>query len=122
MLKPLYKISTYLVIALGIIHVLFTIQAYGRWTLNAMWFLGAGLAIVFAGFLNLILIRDKGHDHVVRLLCLIADATCFLLFGAALFLLTEPQVYVGLALFAFECVGALMFGKTTRATSEISQS
>lgn len=120
MLKTLYKISTYLVIALGIIHVLFTIQAYGRWTLNAMWFLGAGLALIFAGFLNLILIRDKGLDPVVRLLCLIADTTCFLLFGAALFLLTEPQVYVGLALFAFESVGALIFGKTTPAPSEVN--
>lgn len=112
MLKTLYKISTYLIILLGIVHVLFTIQGYGRWTLNAMWFLGAGLAIIFAGFLNLILIRDKSHDTVVRLLCLIADWTCFLLFGAALFLLTEPQVYLGLALFAFESVTAFVFGRT----------
>ncbi len=119
MLKTLYKISTYLIIILGIIHVLFTIHGYGRWTLNAMWFLGAGLAIVFAGFLNLILIRNKDHDCIVRLLCLIADSTCFLLFGAALFLLTEPQVYIGLVLFAFESVAALMFGKTIRATAKV---
>ncbi len=120
MLKTLYKISTYLIIVLGIAHVLFTIQGYGRWTLNAMWFLGAGLAIVFAGFLNLVLIREGGHDRVVRLLCLIADWLLFLLFGAALFLLTEPQVYVGLVLFAFESVAAFMFGKTTRATAKSS--
>ena len=122
MLKTLYKISTYLIIILGIVHVLFTIQAYGRWTLNAMWFLGAGLALVFAGFLNLILIREGGHDRFVRLLCLVADATCFLLFGAALFLLTEPQVYIGLALFAFESVAAFMFGKTIRVTDNVSSS
>ena len=122
MLKTLYKISTLLIVALGLVHVLFTIQAYGRWTLNAMWFLGAGLAIVFAGFLNLILIRDKGNDPLVRLLCLIADWVCFLLFGAALLILTEPQVYVGLALFAFESVAAFVFGKTTRATREAGSS
>ena len=119
MLKTLYKISTYLIIVLGIAHSLFTIYAYGRWTLNAMWFLGAGLALIFAGFLNLILIRDGGKDSVVRLLCLSADALCFLLFVAALLLLTEPQVYIGLVLFAFESVAAFMFGKITGATEKV---
>ncbi|HYY59046.1 MAG TPA: hypothetical protein VE842_17080 [Pyrinomonadaceae bacterium] len=115
--KTLYKISTSLIIALGSVHVLFTIPAYGRWTLNAMWFAGSGLAIVFAGFLNLALLRAGGSDGVVRLLCLFTNLLVALLFTAALSLLTEPQVYLGLALFIFETVGVLMLGRADGATA-----
>lgn len=112
MLKTLYKISTFLIIALGITHVLFTIPAYGRWTLNAMWFAGSGLALIFAGFLNLALQRAGGNDSVVRLLCLFTNLLVTVLFVAALLLLTEPQVYLGLALFIVETICVLMLERT----------
>ena len=117
MLKTLYKINTSLIIALGIVHVLFTIHAYGRWTLNAMWFAGSGLALVFAGFLNLALLRAGRSDLVVRLLCLFTNLLVALLFTAALLLLTEPQVYLGLALFIFETICVLVLGRTSGATA-----
>jgi hypothetical protein len=112
MLKTLYKISTLLIIALGSVHVLFTIPAYGRWTLNAMWFAGSGLALIFAGFLNLALLRNGESDRIVRLLCLFTNLLVSILFVAALSLLTEPQVYFGLALFIFETACVLMLGRT----------
>lgn len=115
MLKTLYRISTYLVILLGIAHILFTIPNYGwRWTFNAMWFMSAGFAIVFAGFLNLALLRGAGADKVVRLLCLISNVILALLFGAALTLMNQPQVYFGMFLFAFESVAVLVLGRTRR--------
>jgi len=79
-----------------------------------MWFLSAGLAIIFAGLLNLVLLRDDGKDSFVRLLCLIADSILFLLFGAALSILEEPQVYIGLMLLAFETVAAFTLGKNNQ--------
>ena len=109
MLKTLYRISTYLVILLGLAHILFTIPNYGwRWTLDAVWFMSAGFAIVFAGFLNLALLRGADADKVIRLLCLISNVLLALLFGAAITLLNQPQVYFGMFLFAFESVAVLM--------------
>jgi hypothetical protein len=115
MLRTLYRISTYLVILLGLAHILFTIPNYGwRWTLDAVWFMSAGFAIVFAGFLNLALLRGAGSDSLVRLLCLISNVLLALLFGAAITLLNQPQVYFGMLLFAFESVAVLLLPKNTR--------
>jgi hypothetical protein len=115
MLKTLYRISTYLIILLGIAHILFTIPNYGwRWTLNAMWFMSAGFAIVFAGFLNLAVLRGAGADRIIRLLCLISNVILALLFGAAVSLLNQPQVYLGTFLFAFESFAAMMLGRGAR--------
>jgi hypothetical protein len=76
--------------------------------MRAFWFFGSGLAIVFAGFLNVALIRDGGRDQVIKLLCLIANIACALLFVAALTLMRQPQVFVGVALFAFVTVAAFL--------------
>jgi hypothetical protein len=67
--------------------------------MDVMWFLGTGVAIILAGFLNLVVIREAGKDTLIRILCLITNIGFALLFGIALFQLTQPQVFVGLALF-----------------------
>ena len=107
MLKKLYTIGTSLVIALGTLHLAFTPCAYNGLTLEAMWFFGSGLAIIFAGFLNLVAARADGKDAVVFALCMATNAAMTALFvAAALFLLREPQVFAGSLLFAFEIVAA----------------
>jgi len=69
--------------------------------MDAMWFLGSGLAIILAGFLNIAVIRGRGKDKLVWVLGLITNLGFAILFGIGLLLLTQPQVFVGLALFAF---------------------
>jgi hypothetical protein len=49
--------------------------------MDAMWFLGTGVAIVLAGFLNLVVIREAGKDRLIRILCLITNVSFALLFG-----------------------------------------
>jgi hypothetical protein len=95
-----YKICAWLIVALGAAHVLFTFHDYEEFSLRAMWFAGSGLALVFAGFLNVAHIRAAGRDPLVRALTVLTDAACALLFAAALTLMRQPQVLVGLALFA----------------------
>jgi len=98
-LEILYKIITGLIIALGLLHIGFTPFNYRSFDMDAMWFLGTGIAIILAGFLNLVVIRESGKDMLIRILCLITNISFALLFGVALFQLGQPQVFVGLALF-----------------------
>jgi hypothetical protein len=103
-----YKICAWLIVALGCAHLLFTLHDYDQLTMRAFWFFGSGLAIVFAGFLNVALIRDGGRDQVIKLLCLLTNIACALLFTAALMLMRQPQVFIGVALFAFVTVAAFL--------------
>ncbi len=110
MLKALHKVAIGLMIALGTLHVTFTPFSDGGLTLDALWFLGSGFAIILAGFLNVVLMIDVGGDKLVQLLCHVANVTFSVLFGVAVLLLPQPQVFVGLALFAVATITALMTG------------
>lgn len=100
MLSLIHKIVSALIILLGILHCVFTAWNYDQFTLDAMWFLGTGIAIILAGFLNVTVIRTLGTDRVVNLLCLITNLTFAILFTVALLLLSQPQVLLGMVLFA----------------------
>jgi hypothetical protein len=107
MRKTIHTICTYLIIALGILHLLFTLHDYDAFTLRALWFAGAGFAIMFAGFLNLIALRLDARDALVRALCIAANLICASLFVAALWLMQQPQVFVGVLLFAVAAIASL---------------
>lgn len=107
MLKTTHTVCAYLIIALGVLHLLFTFHDYDEFTLGALWFAGAGVAIIFAGFLNLISIRLAGRDALARSLCFIANVILAALFVAALWLMRQPQVFVGVLLFAVASVASL---------------
>lgn len=111
MLKTAHKIITGLMIALGLLHVSVTFVDYDTFSLRALWFAGAGVAIILAGFLNVVLLRDAGKDKVVRSLCVLANMTFAVMFAAALFLMQQPQVFVGLTLFIIAAVTSLTVNK-----------
>ncbi len=62
MTKTAHKIITGLIIALGSLHVLFTFHDYDEFSLRALWFASAGVAILLTGFLNIILLV-KANRH-----------------------------------------------------------
>ena len=98
-MKVGYKIATYAAIALGVVHLAFTLFV-DRFTLNTLWFVGSGFAIIFAGFLNLAFIRISPKDSFVRTLCIIANLASTILFVVALLtVLQEPQVFIGISIF-----------------------
>ena len=99
MLRTIHKILTGLIIALGTLHVLVTFHDYDSFSVRALWFAGAGVAIILAGFLNVIVLRDAGRDWVVRLLCIITNLIFAVMFLLALMILRQPQVVVGAGLF-----------------------
>ncbi|MEJ7577362.1 MAG: hypothetical protein WKF74_10200 [Pyrinomonadaceae bacterium] len=57
---------------------------------GAMWFAGAGLAMVCVGFLNVCLRRDAGRDRVIQTLCHVANVV-FTIFGSlTAYVVNEP--------------------------------
>ena len=102
-------------ILLGGVHLLFVRLNFDRLSLGALWFAGAGLAIIFAGFLNLALARSAAGDRLLAGLALTANLILALMFGVALSLLRQPQVILGLALFSAQAVTAYMLGLAQRS-------
>ena len=80
-MRLLHQIITVLIVALGCLHIGFTPFNYSRFDMDAMWFVGAGVAIILTGFLNVAVIREAGKDPVVRTLCVISNVSFTLLFG-----------------------------------------
>lgn len=108
MLRTTHKIITGLMIALGSLHILFTFHDYDEFSLRALWFASAGVAIILAGFLNVILLRHVGKDKLVSLLCVLTNFIFVVMFGATLFLMQQPQVLFGMALFGVATILALL--------------
>lgn len=98
MLKTVHRISTFLLIALGVVHTSLTPVLVGRLSQGAMYFAGAGLAMIFVGFLNVILNGEAGRQATVRALTYAANLLV-LAFGAlAVLVIREPQAYFGMLL------------------------
>jgi hypothetical protein len=108
MLKTAHRILTGIIIALGVLHVLVTFHDYDSFSVRALWFASAGVAIILAGFLNVILLRDAGKDRVVWMLCLITNLIFAVMFTLALLVLPQPQVFVGAGLFIAATLFSLM--------------
>ena len=108
MLRAIHKIVTGLLIALGLIHILFTFHDYDEFSMRALWFASAGVAIILAGFLNIVLLRDVGKDQLIKLLCVLTNLIFVVMFFAVLFLMPQPQVFVGVALFGIAAVLVLL--------------
>lgn len=108
MLRATHKIVTGLMIALGSLHILFTFYDYDEFSMRALWFASAGVAIILAGFLNIVLLRDTGKDKIVRLLGVLTNFIFVVMFGAVLFLMPQPQVFIGVGLFGIATILAVI--------------
>ena len=98
-MRTAQKIASILIIALGLLHCSFTFRNYHGISYEAAWFLGTGVAIVLAGFLNIALLRTGARDVVIWAMALIANAFFLLGFAVASYMMRQPQVFVGAILF-----------------------
>jgi len=57
-MKIIHKISSWIILVLGVGHTIATPFFYSGFTENALLFAGAGLGLVFLGLLNLEFIRN----------------------------------------------------------------
>jgi hypothetical protein len=65
---------------------------------DTLWFVGAGMAIIFAGLLNLIAL-DKNGSKFTKSIAVVVNGANYTMFSFALPILNEPQVYVGITIF-----------------------
>lgn len=90
------RITAVAIILLGILHISFAFPLQKN--TDTLWFTGAGMAIIFAGLLNLVAI-DRGGSVFTKTIALLANALMCLLFFFALPILNEPQIYFGIIIF-----------------------
>ena len=109
-----YKVSTFLILTLGIIHVCMTPIFFKRFAQDALWFAGGGLMIIFISFFNFILMNGGGRERFVRIICHSANVVG-LAFAFAMFTLAWlkavplPQSFFVLFLFVFETTVAFKY-------------
>lgn len=91
------RILAGIIILFGLAHVSFVFPVI---TLNTgvLWFIGTGAMLIFAGFLNLAVVEYCAKS-LIGYLTLISNVICLSLFILSLWVMKEPQVYVGIALF-----------------------
>ena len=94
-----------LALALGLLHLGLSALSW-RWSLDALWFAGSGLAIVVAALINLVMIRAEQIDRVQKAVWVIANLALTGFFGLAWLILKEPQVIIGGLVFALLTTGA----------------
>ena len=104
-MTKLIKIVSYLIILLGIVHISFAFPLLLKPA--TLWFIGAGMAIIFAGLLNLVAI-DRGGSKFTKVIAIISNALNCAMFCFALPILNEPQIYLGITLFLVTTVAFLI--------------
>jgi len=103
-MKTAHTIASILIVLLGCVHIGFTFFNYHCLSYEAIWFFGTGVAIVLAGFINIAILRDGGRDTVIWMMTLLTNLFFLLGFGAASYMMREPQVFVGALLFAITTI------------------
>jgi hypothetical protein len=98
-MKTAHTAASILIVGLGLLHCGFTFRNYHGLSFEAAWFLGTGVAIVLAGFINIALLRDGGRDTVIWTMALLTNLLFLVGFVFAAYMMGEPQVFVGAILF-----------------------
>ena len=96
---------------LGAVHLALAPLAYREWSLDALWFVGAGLAIIAAAAINLVVPARRAF-----VLAALVNSALALWFAAAWLVLPGPQVIVGGLVFAgLACCNGLAMRRGSRA-------
>ena len=106
-MKTAYTVTAILISLLGALHIGFTYLNFDRFDMDAVWFLGSGVAIVLAGFLNIALTRSS--DSVIRGLAVGTNLIFLLGFTGATLMLPQPQVYFGALLFLIAALFSMLW-------------
>ena len=113
-MKTIHKISGWIILVLGIGHMLATPIFYSRLTEDALWFAATGLGLIFLGLLNLEVIQNPTPAGFT--LCIVANTLASLLFGTMLPLvgINAPQAYLSIGSFLGALVGSIYSRKTIK--------
>lgn len=96
-MKLFDRILAWGLVVLGLVHCAFTPLAHAVWNIDTIWFVCGGLAMVFAGMLNLLRIAYAGVAPGTRIAALLANVLMLSVtvgLGSLLPLRGNPQVLV----------------------------
>ncbi len=107
-MRTLRTICAYLIMSLGIVHIALTRHASGQWVSpRALFFLGAGVAILLLAAVNLIMNRAD-DDAQVRAMGIAANGLGVALFVVGAVALPQPQVFALLILVVIELICSIL--------------
>ena len=112
-MKAIQTVASILIVLLGCLHIAVTFFNYHGLSYEAVCFLGTGVGIVLAGFINIAMLRDGGRDTVIWSMALITNIVFLLGFTAASYMMRQPQVFVGAALFLATTVYSFVIKPTS---------
>ena len=72
-MKTVYLLFTAFVLLLGFVHTAYTPFAYANMTLDAVWFAGAGMGLIYLSILNLFRIHTR--EAWMKGICIVANLT-----------------------------------------------
>jgi peptidoglycan/LPS O-acetylase OafA/YrhL len=108
----LHVVCSWLLVALGALHVVLTPAAYGfRASLEVVWLAATGLVPVLTGLVNLAALAAP--QRRVVWICRAANLLALAHAAVAVLALTEPQTWLALGLTAVLTVGSLTSGPFT---------
>jgi len=115
-MKLLYKISAYLLVLLGIVHIGFSPLFFGQFGMDVLWFAGTGLGFVFLGNLNIIVITSKKAAFYI--VAVTSNILGVLLAAVTASMLASTQAYIALAITILALIGS--FGEYIRLIKKIA--
>jgi len=104
-METFYKISSYLLFILGVIHTLMTRVFYQPFSIDALWFAGTGLGLVFLGLLNITSL--KIYMSSVYNITIFANILFTLYSVFVVIVLPEPQAFIVILLIICALIGSI---------------
>lgn len=111
-MRRFYKIAAYS-LSLGVIHTALTPLFYDRFSPDALWFAGTGLALVFLGLLNIV--AERVWETWALNVCIAANLIGCVYGILTVIVLPEIQAYVGLLVFVAVATGSILARLNTRS-------
>lgn len=112
-MKNFKKIVPALIMIFGLIHISFAFPLNDL-EIDTLLFIGAGLAIVFAGVINLLALTSS-QSIVIKFVSLTCNAIMFSLFVVGTSIMMEPQIFIGIFLFLISTLFAIADLSTSNA-------
>ena len=103
-LRRVYKISAYFLF-IGVIHMALTPVFYDQFSVDALWFVGTGLALVFLGLLNIV--GERIFEPWVLNICIAANVVGLIYGLLIVIVLPEFQAFVSLMIFLAVTIGSI---------------
>ena len=105
-MRLFYRIAAYSLSSLGVIHTALTPLFYDRFSPDALWFAGTGLALVFLGLLNLV--AERIWQAWAINVCIAANLVGCVYGILVAIALPEIQAYVAAAIFIAVVIASIL--------------